>query len=169
MSVRAMNEVAVQREKGGARRLRSQPKSAKDAKQTEQQGYLDLLVRAIPTEPLALYTFLIAGIVATIDPGTDQRLTMRWLIFAITGLFIVAWMIVTYLRRPSNQRERKLPWAEVTSATVAFAAWGLVMPESPLAAELSGTDQTVWTFIIVAAGVAILGLLTGSMKKEVSD
>jgi hypothetical protein len=32
-------------------------------------------------------------------------------------------------------------------------------------AELSGSDRTVWTFIIVAAGAALLGLLTGSLKK----
>lgn len=168
MSVRALNEIAAQREQGGARQIKAKPTSAEQAKTVERQGYLDLLVGAIPTEPLALYTFLIAGIVATIDPGSDQRLTMRWVIFAVTVVFIVAWMVAAFIRLPGDQK-RKLPWAEVSSAVVAFAAWGLVMPESPLAAELSGTDQTVWTFIITAAGVALLGLLTGSMKKPVEN
>lgn len=168
MSVRALNEIAAQREQGGARKIKGRPASAKDAKQVERQGYLDLLVGAIPTEPLALYTFLVAGIVATIDPGTDQRLTMRWIIFGAAVVFILAWMITAFLRLPGDQK-RTLPWAEVSSAIVAFGAWGLVMPESPLAAELSGTDQTVWTFIIVAAGVALLGLLTGSMKKPIES
>jgi len=168
MSVKGLNEVAAQRDQGGALGLQSRPGSPQEAKETKEKGYMDLLVTAIPTEPLALYTFLIAGIVATIDPGSDQRLTMRWVIFAATVVFIGIWMIAAYVRLPGNQK-RKLPWPEVTSAIIAFGAWGLVMPESPLAAELSGTDQTVWTFIIVAAGVALLGLLTGSMKKAVSS
>jgi hypothetical protein len=166
MSVRALNEVAAQREQGGARKIKGRPVSVKATKEVERQGYLDLLIGAIPTEPLALYTFLIAGIVATIDPGSDQRLTMRWVIFGAAVVFIIAWMITAFVRLPGDQK-RTLPWAEVSSAIVAFAAWGLVMPESPLAAELSGTDQTVWTFIIVAAGVALLGLLTGSMRKPI--
>jgi hypothetical protein len=164
MSVRVLNQVAAQRDQGQPQRLEGKPDSAEAAKKAESQGYLDLLVAAIPTEPLALYTFLIAGIVATIDPGSDQRLTMRWIIFAAMVFFIVAWMVAAYVRLPGKQ-ERKLPWAELASAVIAFGAWGLVMPESPLAAELSGSDQTVWTFIIIAAGVALLGLLTGSMKK----
>jgi hypothetical protein len=165
MSVRGLNDVAAQRDlKRGALRLEHQPQTPDEAKETERQGYSDLLVTAIPTEPLALYTFLVAGIATTIDAGSDQRLTMRWIIFAAAALFIAVWMIAAYLRQPGKQK-RRLPWAEVTTAVVAFGAWGLVMPESPLLAELSGSDQTVWTFIIVAAGAALLGLLTGSLKK----
>jgi hypothetical protein len=166
MSVRALNQIAAQREQGGARKIKGRPVSGKDAKQIERQGYLDLLVGAIPTEPLALYTFLVAGIVATIDPGTDQRLTMRWIIFGAAIAFIIAWMVANFLRLPGDQK-RTLPWAEVSSAVIAFAAWGLVMPESPLGAMLSAANQTVWTYIIIAAGVALLGLLTGSMKKPI--
>lgn len=189
MSVRGLNKVAIQREEGGARMTLAGPtapqgfalhptgrgegrppaKTAPSTDETGLQGYMDLLVTAIPTEPLALYTFLVAGIVATIDPGTDQRLLMRWIIFGVAVAFIAAWMIAVYLRRPKEERDRTLPWAELGSAVVAFAAWGLVMPESPLAAELSGSDQTVWTFIVVAAGVAVLGLLTGTMKKPVES
>ncbi|HEX6781938.1 MAG TPA: hypothetical protein VF125_07900 [Solirubrobacterales bacterium] len=168
MSVRALNEIAAQREQGGARKIKRQPASQKATKEVERQGYLDLLVGAIPTEPLALYTFVVAGVVTTIDPGTDQRLTMRWVLFAAAIAFILAWMIAAFLRLPGDQK-RALPWAEVSSAVVAFAAWGLVMPESPLAAELSATNQTVWTFIIIGAGVALLGLLTGSMKKPIES
>jgi hypothetical protein len=191
MSVRAMNVIAAQREEGPPLRLESPleqmegesdeaergkvqragapplpkiPAAGGADANTEKQGYLDLLLAAIPTEPLALYTFLVAGIVATLDPGSDQRLTMRWIVFGAAVAFIVIWMIAAFLRLPGKQK-RVLPLAEISSAVIAFAAWGLVMPESPLAAELSGSDQTVWTYIIVASAVALLGLLTGSMKK----
>lgn len=168
MSVRGLIDVSAQRDQaGGPLRAARAPKTAIEAEKTESQGYLDLLITAIPTEPLALYTFVLAGIVSTIDGDDDQRLTMRWIIFGAAVAFIVLWMAAAYVRRPKADKERKLPWAEVSAAVVAFAAWGLAMPESPLGAELSGDDKTVWVVIVTAAGVALLGLLTGSMKKPV--
>jgi hypothetical protein len=163
-----MNDVAAQRDrKDGPQRLAQQPKGKDEgeAESVQPQGYTDLLIRAIPVEPLALYTFLVAGIVTTIKEDANQHLTMRWVIFGVSAGFIVAWMISTYLRRPAGERARKLPWAEVGSAVVAFCAWGLVMPESPLAGELSSQNQTIWTFIITAVGAGALGLLTGTLKK----
>jgi hypothetical protein len=52
---------------------------------------------------------------------------------------------------------------------VAFAAWGLVMPQSPLAAELSGDNRVIWTAIITVVGVAVLGLLSRSLQKPRTD
>lgn len=167
MSVRGLNEVAVQRDLGGAQRVADQPKSTDETHETKAQGYLDLLVTAIPTEPLALYTFVIAGIVATIGSEGDQRLLMRWIIFGVTAGFIAIWMLATYLRqaRSSPKKDRVLPLPEILTAVIAFGAWGLAMPESPLMAELSGSDKTVWTVIIIGAGAALVGLLTGTLKK----
>jgi hypothetical protein len=169
MSIKGLNDIAAQRDLGDAPlRLEHQPQGEGEAKTIQTQGYRDLLITAIPVEPLALYTFLVAGIVTTIKEDSNQHLTMRWIIFAATGTFIVAWMLASYLRQPGKQK-RKVPLVEIASAVVAFAAWGLVMPESPLAAELSSENQTIWTFIITAAGAGILGLLTGSMKKPVEN
>jgi hypothetical protein len=187
MSVRGLIEVAAERDQGVPMRLETAvepPPTPEEAvraggvppppalpvtpqgKKAEPQGYLDLLVTAIPTEPLALYTFLIAGIVTTIEPGSDQRLTMRWIIFSVTVAFIAIWMAAAHMRTQSDEKQkRKLPVVEILCAVFAFSAWGLVMPESPLTAQLSGADQTVWTFIITAAGAALVGLFTGSMKK----
>jgi hypothetical protein len=167
MSVRGLNEVAVQRDLGGAQRVAEQPKTTDESHETKAQGYLDLLVTAIPTEPLALYTFVIAGIVATIGSEGDQRLLMRWIIFGVTAAFIAVWMVASYLRQAhsSEKPDRVLPLPEILTAVIAFGAWGLAMPESPLIAELSGTDKTVWTVIIIGAGAALVGLLTGTLKK----
>jgi uncharacterized membrane-anchored protein len=160
-----MSAVAAQRDSGPPRRLKRKPADEAEAKKTESQGYFDLLVSAIPTEPLALYTFLIAGIVATIDGHDSQRLGLRWAIYGAMIAFIVLWLCASYIRRPKTEKKRHLPFVETLSAVIAFAAWGLVMPESPLNAELSGDDQTIWTLIITVGGVALLGLLTGSLKK----
>jgi hypothetical protein len=165
MSITSLTSVAAQRDSDVPRRAKRKPATAAQAAETEKRGYLDLLVAAIPTEPLALYTFLIAGIVATIDAGESQRLTLRWVIYGAMIAYIVLWLGIAYLRRPKAERKRRLPWLEIVAAVIAFAAWGLVTPGSPLDVELSGDDRLIATLIITVLGVAILGLLTGSLKK----
>ena len=167
MSIRALNDVASQRDLAdGPQQAQRQADSDAEAQKTEAKGYLDVLVAAIPTEPLALYTFLVAGIVSTIDGDDDKLLAMRWWIFGVTAGLMVLWILTSYLRKPGKRR-RRLPWPELTAAVLAFGAWGLVMPESPLMAELTGDKRTIWTYIITAAGVAGVALLTGTMKKPV--
>lgn len=123
MSISTLTSVAAQRDTGPPRRSKPQPKDAEDAAKTEERGYLSLLVSAIPTEPLALYTFLIGGIVATIDTGDSKRLTLRWVIYAAMIALIVFWLIQAYVRRPKEERARRLPWAEIATAVFAFATW----------------------------------------------
>jgi hypothetical protein len=165
MSLSTLGTIAAQRDKGRPRRAKRKPRTREDAEATEESGYLNLLVAAIPTEPLALYTALVGGIVATIETGDDELLFLRWLIYAGGIVYIAAWLGTSYFRRPKADKKRKFPWAETAAAVVAFAAWGLVMPESPLYAELEGDQRVVWTLVITAAGAAILGLITGSLKQ----
>jgi hypothetical protein len=167
MSINRLCTIAVQRDKTAPRRAIKKPKNAEEVQQTQKQDFVDLLVSAIPTEPLALYTFMVGAIVGTIDPGDDEWLGVRWAIYGATIAFIVLWIFFSYRRRTSKSRKRKLPLAEIASAAVAFATWGLVMPESPLSAELSGDAWIVWTTLITGVGAAALLLLTGSLKKEV--
>jgi hypothetical protein len=57
-------------------------------------------------------------------------------------------------------------WCTVApGVSVAFAARGLVMPESPLMADLGSDDRAVWTFVITGAGVALVGVLGVSLKE----
>ena len=167
MSLSTLSTLAIQRDKSVPRRTKRKPKNADETQETEQQTYVNVLVSAIPTEPLALYTFLTAGIVATIETGENQRLTLRWIIYAAMIVFIAAWLGVTYLRgRQASEKKRRFPVAETTAAVIAFASWGLVMPESPLNAEISGDDRIVWTLIITVAGVALLLLLGVPLKEK---
>ena len=124
---------------------------------------------AIPTEPLALYTFVVAGIVATIDVGENQRLAMRWTIYGVMIVFIAAWLTIGYRHGRAEVRKRTFPVAETMAAVVAFAAWGLVMPESPLNAELAGDDRAVWTLLITGAGAAVLAAIGQSLKGQAKE
>jgi hypothetical protein len=168
MSLSTLSTIAAQRDKGVPIRSKPKPDSAEETRATEERGYMNVLVSAIPTEPLALYTFLTAGIVATIDAGETQRLGLRWGIYGATIVFIAAWLGAAYLRgRPKGAAKRRLPVVETAAAVIAFAAWGLVMPESPLNAELTGDDRVVWTLIITVAGAGLLGLLGVPLKEQV--
>jgi hypothetical protein len=166
VSLSTLSAIAAQRDAGAPRRSTPKPESAAEARATEERGYMNVLVSAIPTEPLALYTFLTAGIVATIDAGEDQRIGLRWGIYAAMIVFIVAWLGAAYLRGRAAAK-RRFPIAETAAAVIAFASWGLVMPQSPLNAQLSGDDRVVWTLIITVAGAGLLGLLGVPLKEKV--
>jgi hypothetical protein len=168
MSLSTLRTIAVQRDQSAPQRAKTKPMSATEARETEERSYINVLVGAIPSEPLALYTFLVGSIVATIDEGESDRLGMRWAIYGCMMLFIVLWLGIAYYRDRATGK-RRFPWVETASASVAFAAWGLVMPGSPLSVELSGDDWVVWTGIITVLGVGLLGLLGVSLKQEVKS
>jgi hypothetical protein len=165
MSLSTLTKIATQRDTGAPQTTKRKPGSGVA---TEKRGYLSSLVAAIPTEPLALYTFLVATIVATVEPDGDKRLFMRWAIYAAMIVVIVLWLGAAYLRNiDPHEKKRHFPWLETGSAVVAFAAWGLAMPESPLSAVLSSDNRTIWTAIITAAGILILGMLGKPLKEKV--
>ncbi len=167
MSLSTLTKIATQRDSGAPRTAKKKPTPGAEV-DTEERGYLSSLVAAIPTEPLALYTFLVATIVATIGPRDDQRLSLRWAIYAATIVVIAMWLGASYRRnQDSKEKKRNFPWLETASAVIAFAAWGLAMPESPLSAELSSDNRTIWTAIITAAGVLLLGMLGKPLKEAV--
>jgi len=131
------------------------------------QTWADVIIGAIPTEILALYTAVIGVVVGTIDKGKDDLLLFRWIAYAVTLVLVVVWLIAAY-RRQRTSTKRRYPLAETAAAVVAFGAWGLVMPGSPLAASLDDPQwTTIWTIVITALGVAFLGMLGMPLKDEV--
>ena len=128
--------------------------------------YADALVSAIPTEVLALYTFVVTEVVGTItSPTDDKHLRLRWITFAAGFAAIVLYLGASYSANAINARRRKAPVTEILSAGIAFGAWGLVMPGSPLMAMLSASNTRIWTAIITAAGVFLLALSSGRLAK----
>lgn len=169
MSLSTLTKIATQRDSGTPQATEKQPTPGSEVA-TENRSYLSSLAAAIPTEPLALYTFLVATIVSTIESGGDERLFMRWAIYAATIVVIVLWLGASYLRNiDPDEKKRRFPLLETVSAVVAFAAWGLAMPESPLSAVLSSNNRTIWTAIVTVAGVLILGMLGKPLKEKVKS
>jgi hypothetical protein len=153
MSVRSLTTLAVERDTEA-------PASAK--------GFTDVLISAIPSEVLGLYTFVVTAIVGTITAGDDKQLGLRWVVFVAGALATVVHLLVGYVQVRHATRRRRFPGPEVTAAVVAFSAWGLIMPGSPLTATLSADGARIWTAIITAVGVFVLFLLRGSLTKPAS-
>jgi hypothetical protein len=171
-----MTDLALERDQTTPRKssVRRHGRTADAARQPAQagdqpdqlQGTRDVLISAIPTEVLAPYTGLIAIIVSTIEGGDDKMLVLRWAIYAVGIVAIAAWIGSGYLHQSAAQKRRRFPVLETITAAVAFAAWGLVMPGSPLSADLSGSALTVWTAVITAGGGLLVTILAGPLTKQ---
>jgi hypothetical protein len=125
-----------------------------------------VLVAAIPTEVLAPYTALIGVVVSTANHGSDYE-TFRWWLFGVaTALVIVALTVAFYRGKP--EQGRHLPFVEILAATFAFAAWGLVMPGSPLSLVVTGDALTIVTATIAIGGAFFVTLLVPTIAKPSS-
>jgi hypothetical protein len=169
MSLRSMSDVAVQREAGSPQKANAEVPTAEEGVQqaTVPQSWGDMLVNAIPSEVLGVYTPLVGVIVGTIDSGEGERATLRWVLYLAFLAIVIVWIGIGYLTRTTKaSRKRAFPWVETASAALAFAAWGLVMPGSPLTIDMSGDDLTIATALISAAGVLGLAALGVRLSKK---
>jgi hypothetical protein len=166
MSLRSLATIAAERDGGTPTKT-----TRKTAAANEQQGEAetrkaspgDVLVAAIPTEVLALYTFATSAFVASVSTG-DARLGLRWGVYVAGFVAIAAYLVNSYRR--SAQTVRNVPVRELLTASVAFGAWGLVMPGSPLMAQLSSSNQQVWSVLITAAGIVLLWIVGSPLKDQ---
>ena len=129
------------------------------------QQFVDVLISAIPTEPLAAYTALVSATEAALSaPDARNYLPFRWWSYGSFLVVILAAVWVAYYRASrgpagtSPDNRRPFPTAEALTALAAGAAWGLAMPGSPLNAQLTGNARTlaIATIIIGTAAVLIL-------------
>jgi uncharacterized membrane protein YvlD (DUF360 family) len=94
MSVRSLTNLAVER----------------DEEQPPEKGFTDVLISAIPSEVLGLYTFVVTAIVGTITSDSDDKqLSLRWIVFAAGVLGTVVYLVVGYLQARGDVRRRRSP------------------------------------------------------------
>jgi hypothetical protein len=171
LSVRSLTTLAVARDaanyhdpaKGG---------SAGAGSGSSDQSFTDALTSAIPTEPLAAYTALIA-VVAASKSQDDQYLAVRWWVYAAFLVVVVASVEISYRIKVSQPapvgvdqtRHRLFPFLEILSATIAAAAWGLVAPGSGLQTMLQGETATIAVACITIGGAALISLIAPALTK----
>lgn len=121
------------------------------------QKATNALTTAIPTEVLGPYTAIVAIIVAN-SSRFDSLAALRWWTYGVSMAFIVVYEFVTYRR--SSTTKRRLPWVELSGALIAFAAWALAMPGSPLTISVHAADFAIASAMIAIGGAALLGLIS---------
>lgn len=165
MSLNSMLEIERERDAGEAPKKRVRRTTGEVEDEPKKTG--DILINAVPTEVLAPYTAIVAGIVATIDAGESSRIGLRWALYGAGFLAILLYLGAAYRRRrkPRSRESRKFPVAGALTSLLAFGAWGLVMPGSPLSISLTGDTLTIWTVIISVGGTFLVGLATQPLKQ----
>jgi hypothetical protein len=160
-----MAAIAVERDEEAPRKKGSGRTAPQAGDAESPLSRTDVLIAAIPTEVLALYTGIVAVILT--NSSEDKHMMLRWILYAAGFLAISFWLVSDYLRkRATSRKKRKLPWVETFAALVAFGAWGLVMPGSPLGEELSQSNRNIWYAIITAVALLALGGLGTSIKQQ---
>lgn len=155
MSARSLAELAVERD--------VRPVGEETGSATE------VLVAAIPSETLAAYTALV-GIVLAADVGAGYG-AFRWsayvlfVAFAFLAPYAGYHRTVTSPQSPPDADHRRFPVLECAVAALAAAAWGLVMPGSPLSIVLAGNALVFATAAIVLGVTTVLAFATQFLGK----
>ena len=124
----------------------------------------DVLVAAVPSEALAAYTAVI-GVVLASDIGSGYG-PFRWSAFGAFVVLAVLAPVVFFRNRASesDKNTRHAPYFECVTAGAAAAAWGLVMPGSPLAMIFKGNALVFATTAILVGGATVVGLATQPLR-----
>lgn len=163
MSIRSLTNLAVERD------VAEPGTPAKSGPGGTESGFVDALTSAIPTEPLAAYTAVVA-VVAGLKAG--DYLPFRWAAFFAFLLLTGASIYISYLTKDvsssptlAKTNKRRFPFMEVGAALIAAVAWGLAMPGSALNTTLKGNDATLAAAALTIGGAAGLSLLTPWLTK----
>ena len=148
MSIKSISVVETQRDTG------TPQDKVGDANKPKSEALVD----AIPTEILAPYTAILAVIVANADAGEWE--VGRWVLYVIAAAIIPIAVWWLWRRDKSAVATRRVPVAGMFGATIAFGAWGLVMPGAPLTYSIDDKGSlTIWTFIIVTVTTSVIAAL----------
>jgi hypothetical protein len=169
MSVSGLGTLAAARDAGTPKKSQI----GKAVEGTEDDGVAsvrDLLVTAVPTEIVGLFTAAMAVLVGGVEaptvaePDPDDFAFYRWLL-------VVAVIVITALavnqstkrkqvaRRPGSRAKRRVPVTEIATGCVAAAGWALSLPESPL--TLLTENNTLQAFFPLLAAIVAVGVLYG--------
>lgn len=175
MSIRSVTDLAVERDMTAPGTPVASQSPGRDYERLR-----DVVISAIPTEVLVLYTAVTSGALALmIRDQPTSYLPYRWTLFAFALALTPAAIYVAYRRKFGERKmhpigghllsgKHRVPYLEMAASTLAAAAWFLVVPGSPLLATLSvsAAEMTSVTIIVVTAAVLGLGfgrpLSTGS-------
>jgi len=158
MSLYSLGRLARQRDYSKPVSVVGRPTSRKEASGTTPQTTIETLAAMIPSEALALYTAMLAVVLAEVKDG-EEFMALRWALLVSFLILVPTYVFIDHWR--GGRKTRTVPSAEMLSAFIAFAAWGLAMPGSPMHGALAGAEDRIATGLIVLASVAVLPFMGG--------
>lgn len=156
MSIVSMAEAKVQRDNPrpdrGSVKVDDKPAGV-------PQNVLNQLMRYIPTESITLYVAVLALFSPLKAPQNkkvaDLSFQGRWINFAT---FCALTLVLVPLLCLAKNRAAKKPWKwpvfEMLVAPIAFAAWALSLPDTPLR-TISGYKEAIGAAMVLGATVLI--------------
>jgi len=159
-----MTDAAVARHAGGAppdpvRALREA--SSEKPLAPSAEDVITQLTRYIPTELVAVYTAVV-GLLPKIESAPavcEAHYGVRWIALALFAALTPMTVLILYLikRRSSGSGGPLVPWFEMISAVVAFAAWAILLPLAPVYSWCSWQPQ--YGLIIGLIVLFLIGLI----------
>lgn len=172
MSIDSMTTLGV------ARNLRNPTKSdiaavtEESNEATQSPSLQEILAKTVPVGLVTGYTAFIAVVTQVVDaptkkvPAPEEYLWVRWAALAILVVTAAVLTHQSYSRKAG--KGARSPVAEVAAVTVAAAAWGLGVPESPLLAAIEDKNLGLLVIALIGlTGVAGNLMLAGKLKSRV--
>lgn len=154
MSIRSITDLAVKRDVAS----KDDPVLSTDPCRADERR-TDALISAIPAEVLPLYTAVTGGALAkSLLDQPDSYLPFRWVLLGCAIALTPVAVAIVYKRKyeaatransddgallRASEPAKRMPWLEMTSSTIAAAAWFLAMPGSPPIAMLATTAAEI--------------------------
>ncbi|NMO51736.1 hypothetical protein HH310_11095 [Actinoplanes sp. TBRC 11911] len=119
----------------------------------------DVLMAAVPIDVVVLYTTVL-GVLSGVVPDNEPNsyLGLRWGLYlgCLVATVLAVWVAYRVAPRPPGAVvKRRVPWAEMGTASFAFATWGLVLPDSVLYALLDPPTLPVIVAVLAAFGAFV--------------
>lgn len=161
MSIAALTTIAAVRDYAAP--VKQDAGKAKHDSSPVPASLTDMLVTQVPTELVAPYTAVTAGLVGAIakatahNPHPDQLTTWRWIAFAV---LVIGTAGLTWEGKVRKASGGPFPLLEITGALIAAVGWAFALPASPLSPYLHGTAAQTATPLLVAFGAIVASSLT---------
>ena len=160
MSLRATADAAVDRHVGPRAQSPLRETPNRGSAQSSQAGdVIAQLVRYLPTELVAAYTTVV-GVLPLPGgaPACNGEFTARWVALAVFLVLTPVTLQTLYVveRRAAGRVGPAVPWFEHCAALVAFLAWSLALPLTPLTTSCDWQPQ--YGVATAATALLLLGL-----------
>lgn len=171
MAISSITTLAVARNLRKPTRSDAGAVTAESDNAAKDPSSTDLLAKTVPVGLVSAYTAFIAVVTQVVaaptrdNPNPTQYLWVRWLAF---GILVLSAAFLTWSSyRGKAEKDARRPTVEVAAVTVAAAAWGLAIPESPILATIANKQAGLLVLAFIAfAGVAINLVLSNLMKEQ---